>query len=58
MMKSLELIRKRILYYEEMYPAFATAQDANEIAMIYGWGNVMTAYENYANLKDLLEISK
>lgn len=49
-------IRERILRYEEMYPDFATARDANDVAMIYGWGTPMTAYENYCSLKELLEV--
>jgi hypothetical protein len=50
-------IRKRLLHYEELYPEFANAEDANEVAMVYGWGTAMTAYENYVNLRDLLEVS-
>lgn len=49
-------IRKRLIHYVELYPEFENAKDANEVAMIYGWGSAITAYENYQNLKDLIEV--
>jgi hypothetical protein len=50
-------IRQRILFYEDRYPEFRHLTLQSEVAMIYGTGEAITAWENYTNLKDLLAVA-
>lgn len=49
-------IRERLLRYEEQYPEFPHLTLQSEVALIYGTGAAMTAWENYTSLKELVSV--
>jgi hypothetical protein len=53
----LKVVRNRILRLEEQYPEFRNCELVNDVAMIYGWGDPVTAWLKYCDLKEMLYVA-